>query len=456
MVLWALALLSRPATALTLMEALQLAEEQDPTVAGSHDSLRAAEARSAQAAAQLRPQLSVSATTGWNHRDYSTINTPVLPLSTPNQVSNYQNRSAQLTLNQPLWRHANVIAVEESHRASQQSQEELKAARQDMLVRLTQAWVDLMLATDDISAAQQKISAAHLFWQQATKATTIELTGPEKVEEAHAKYEAAVAERMSAVTEQDTALASLQQIVGDIDPFVPPALAPAYVLSPPTDSTLADWLERVDIGPLVEAARQARLAADEEIRKQRAGGGMTVDIVGTVGRNYQQQGNFPGQDGYDISQRSIGLQLALPLYAGGGFSAKVQEAVALRNKAERDHLAALRKAHATAQVAWSGWRSGCVRIAAAQQALRAASVSLQVAEGGRQQGLKFELDVLEARQNFQEAWRDLQKARYDTVMQRVKLKGVAGELSETDLLDLQQNMVPRPVTATGDETGAGR
>jgi outer membrane protein len=430
------------------MDAFELARHEDPALAGSRASLSAAEARHGQALAQLRPQLSASATGAWNHRDYETLNTPSsLPFTTPPEISSYPNGTAQLTLNQPLWRRSNFIAVTESLRASEQSQSELQAAVQDMAVRLTQAWFDLMLASDDIAAAEEKRAAGHLFWDQAQKAADIGLAGPEELEDAHAKYESAVAERMAAVTELDTARATLEEIIGTFEPFVPPELADGYVVPPPVAADLGGWLERVDTGPLVQAARDARLAADEEIRKQEAGHGLTVDIVGNITRNYQKQGNFPGQDGYDIRQRSIGLQASLPLYTGGALSAKVKEAVALRNKADQDLRAAARKARSTAEVAWSGWRSGCVRIEAARQSLHAARIALQVVESGSGKGLKFELDVVQARQNFAAAWRDLQKSRYDAVMSRLKLKAVAGELGEDDVRELHRNMTSRPPTA---------
>jgi outer membrane protein len=329
----------------------------------------------------------------------------------------------------------------------------VRAAAQDMMVRLLQGWFDLMLASDDVIAAEHKIAASRVFWDQAQKAAQIALIGPDKLEEAHSKLEAAVSERMDGVTEQDTARATLEQIIGTFDPFDPPSLPDDFVLPPPAAVELNDWLARVDTGPLVEAARQARLAADQEIRKQEAGRGLTVDLVGNITRSHQPEGNFPGQEGYDIKQKYVGIQVALPLYTGGGTSAKIREAVALRNKADQDLLSTSRKARATAQVTWSGWRSGCVKIQATQQAVHAAAVALQVATSGSNNGLKFDLDVLEARQNLLEAWRDLQKARYTTLMSWVKMKAVAGDLGEDDVRDLQRQMVARTAGPTTVGTG---
>jgi outer membrane protein len=436
-------LVSQHALALSLLDAFELAQQQDPTLAGSRASFQAAQARVSQSVAQLKPQLALSGTNEWNHRNYTTLNTPDSPFPTPPEITNFTSRTAQVTLDQPLWHPANHIAVVESRWASEQSQSEVRAAAQDMMVRLVQGWFDLMLASDDVIAAEHKIAASRVFWDQAQKAAQIALIGPDKLEEAHSKFESAVSERMDAVTEQDTARATLEQIIGIFDPFEPPSLPDDFVLPPPAAADLDVWLSRVDTGPLVQAARQARLAADQEIRKQEAGRGLTLDLIGNITRSHQPDGNFPGQEGYDIKQKYVGIQVALPLYTGGGTSAKIREAVALRNKADQDLLSTSRKARATAMVAWSGWRSGCVKIQATQQAVHAAAVALQVAASGSNKGLKFELDVLEARQNLLESWRDLQKARYAAVMSWLKMKAVAGELGEDDVRELQRQMVAR-------------
>jgi outer membrane protein len=446
-------LASRPAPALSLLEAFELAQQQDPTLAGSRSSFQASQARVSQSIAQLKPQLSISATNEWNHRNYTTLNPPNTPFPTPPQTTDFASRTAQLNLDQPLWRRANHIAVAESRRMSEQSQSELRAAAQDMMVRLLQGWFDFMLAADDVSASEQKIAASRLFWEQARRAAQIALIGPDKLEEAHSKFELAVAERMEGLTEEDTARGALEQIIGSFDPFEPPSLPDDFEFPAPGPGELDAWLSRIDAGPLVEAARQARLAADEEIRKQEAGHGLTVDLIGSITRNHQPQGNFPDQEGYDIKQNSIGVQVALPLYSGGGTSAKVREAVALRNKADQDLLSTSRKARSTALVSWSGWRSGCVRMKAAQQSVHAASVALQVASSGSTQGLKFDLDVMEARQSLLEAWRDLQKARYATIMSWVKLKAVAGDLGEDDLRELQRHMMARSTAPAGADKG---
>lgn len=437
--------LARHASAVSLMDVYRIAQHEDPTLAGSRDSLTAAEARLAQSGAKLRPQLALTASGAWNHRDYTTLDNGSSSLfSTPEEIDEYPNGSGELKLTQPIWNRANSVAAGESMRAAEQTQAEYRAARQDLLVRLMQAWFDSMLAADDLGAARQKVAAARLFWEQAKRGAALELIGPEKLADAQARFESAVAGRMAALEEEDTAQATLEEITGPVPAFTPPVLADSYVLPPPSGADLQTWITRAEAGPLVEGARQALLAADEEVRKQEAGRGLTVDVFASLSRDYQKQGNFPGQQGYDIKQRAVGVEFALPLYTGGETSAKIKEALALRDKANEDLLAASRKARATAVVAWSGWRSGIVRIEAAREQLHAAEIELQVVRRGSQEGIDFALDVLKAREELYKARRDLQKARYEAIMSRLKLKALAGDLGEEDVRELDARMKPRP------------
>jgi len=127
------------------------------------------------------------------------------------------------------------------------------------------------------------------------------------------------------------------------------------------------------------AALRAVDAARDEARKQRAGHQPTIDVVASYGRNAQAVGGFPGQNGYDIWQGSIGLQLNVPIYAGGGQDAKVREALAMQEKAAQALELAKRNARAMVKQAWFGWRANSSRQIAAQQAAKFSALTLKTA-----------------------------------------------------------------------------
>jgi outer membrane protein len=155
-------------------------------------------------------------------------------------------------------------------------------------------------------------------------------------------------------------------------------------------------------------------------------------MVGSYGRNSQQVGNFPGQGGYDIRQGTIGLQLNVPLFSGGAQNARVDEAVAVREKARQDLVSAQRASRLAAQQAWFSWQAASARRAAALQAARAALLALTTASSGIAAGVKTELDQLQAQQLAEGARRDLSKAHYDLAVSYVRLKAACGELDEAD------------------------
>jgi outer membrane protein len=200
-------------------------------------------------------------------------------------------------------------------------------------------------------------------------------------------------------------------------------------------AALEIWLDSVEKGnPALRAAREAFEAAGHEVDKQRAGHLPTLDLVATYGKNSQATGGFPGQAGYDIKQNAIGLQLNVPIFSGGTQSAKVDEAVAMKEKTRQDMEAARRVARFAAQQAWLGWQGAAARAQAGMQGVRAALAALQVARRGLESGLKTDLDVLQAEQQLAAARRDLRKARYEQIVTQLKLKAAAGSATLQDVV----------------------
>jgi outer membrane protein len=180
-------------------------------------------------------------------------------------------------------------------------------------------------------------------------------------------------------------------------------------------------------------------AANEEIRKQRAGHEPTLDLVASYGNSAQGAGIVGGgQLGFDTRLSTVGLQLNMPLYAGGGQSAKVREAYALRDKATQELEAARRSARLNTKQSWFTWRASQVRETSAKQAVQSARLALNGAQSARERGVKADADVLQAQQQYATAQRDWRKARYDAIISQLKLKAACGQLSGDDLAVLDK------------------
>lgn len=432
---------------MTFSQAIHIARQGDPTYLTAHANLMAAGGRVDQAFGPLMPQLSASINTNRNHRDYETMNNLLSPTN-----DGYNGRGAQLNVTVPLFRRTNWIALEQAHTAVAQMRRQLAAADQDLLVRLGQAWFDLMTARDALLVAEGQSAAMRNQWEQYAHAEKIGLAGATVAEEARFKYDQAVAEQLAAESEQQVKLAALEQIVG-VQPGLQPLFlsdryAPDMQRAMLQRRTLAQWLEGAELdSPMILAARRGFDAANDEIRKQQAGHDPTIDLVGSFGSNGQHAGSFPGQDGYRIRNRALGLQINIPLSSGGAQSGKVTEAVGLREKARQELELARRNVRSSAKQAWFGWQAGEARRAASLQAIRFGRLGLDATREGERSELKSALDVLQARQQLLSGLRDLQRAHYEMITSQFKLLASAGRLRAEDLTALDPFLTGKPAEA---------
>jgi outer membrane protein len=425
----------------SLGQALAMARQNDPIYLATRAKLNAALARRSQARSYLLPQLAIKGSANRVDRNYETLDTV---FDRPDEITKYDGYSAQLTLTQSLYRRASILGIGQANAELRRAEEEALAAEQDLLLRLAQAWLDGMSTEDLQTHAESRSAAARRQWDQLEKATSIDLASTPELAEARAKFELAAAERIAVASEREAKLSELEQIVGPLPAVKFPTLSHMYVPPVLAGRTLEDWLEIADSdNPSINAARAALIAANSEVRRQRAGHEPTLDLVSSYSLNNQGEGNFPGQAGYNILQKSIGVEFNMPIYQGGLQSAKVREALAARSQAEQELQGAMRTARSVARNAWFAWQAGNARQLAGVQSVRAATLALRAATVGVSEQLKFDLDVLEAREQLLDAWSQAQKARYETIIEWLKLKAVTGVLRDDDLLEIETHWTPR-------------
>lgn len=421
-----------PSAALTLGEAVERALQNDPVYLGAQANLWVSQARSRQALSALMPQLTASANTTFNRRDYSQHSLFGMPA---NVRDAYNSNSAQLNLTQPLWRRNSFIAMRQADMVMAQSDQQLRASGQDLLVRLAQTWLDIMQARDAVSLAKSQLQLARLQYTQAFRASDKGVVSVVEAELANGRYELAVAGLSSAEAEQSIRFAALEQIIGAAEMSVMPVLPEDAAMPDWHASSLEHWMEAAEeYSPSILAARHALDAAIEEVRRQSAGHDPTLDVVASYGRAAQGAGISGGQAGFDSKTGSVGLQLSVPLFAGGGQSARVREASALKEKAVQDFELATRNVRSAVKQAWFTWLSGDARRLAARQNVISTSFALKGVEQERMRGVKAGLDVLQASAQYESAMRDCHKAQYDSFMSYFKLLAAAGQLTAEELV----------------------
>lgn len=175
--------------ALSLSDAVALARSGDPIFLGAQANLAVAQERANQAFANVLPQVNASGSVNANHRVYTTRTTPSTTYD-----DKFASNSAQINLTQPLWRSANRAAITQSDAALAQAEYQLVAADQDLLVRLAQAWFDVLMARDHLTFTRDHVNTAQQELDQTARAAALGISGQPLREEARMKYDQAMAE----------------------------------------------------------------------------------------------------------------------------------------------------------------------------------------------------------------------------------------------------------------------
>jgi outer membrane protein len=203
---------------------------------------------------------------------------------------------------------------------------------------------------------------------------------------------------------------------------------------------MEEWASAAESQAFPVRAQEAALeVAVREIERIRAGHLPTLNLVGNYSQTSQSinptaTANVP----YDATNRNIGLQLAIPLYAGGNIDSQVRQAIASREKAQQDLEFSRRSAALAARQAYLGVSNGIAQVRALEAALRSSESALESNKLGYEVGVRINIDVLNAQQQVYSTMRDLSKARYDAIMNGLKLKAAAGSLADTDIEEINR------------------
>ena len=346
--------------------------------------------------------------------------------------SNYDQRTHALTLTQPLFRWSNWETFEQGKLLAAQAETVLAQAATDLTVRVGQAYFDVLAAQDNISFIEAQKNAISEQLEQAKRNFEVGTATITDQQEAQARYDLAVAQEIAARADLDNKRNALRVIVGKSVGALRPLTAKVTLSAP----------QPIDAGAWVSSAEQQSYAvqisqlnqsiAARETKKAMAGHAPTLDLTASRNKNYQSFNSSTGSSS-DTHSNVIGVQLTVPLFAGGATQSKVRETVALEDKARQDLEAARRNAAQAALQSFSGVQSGLAQVRALEAAERSSLLALSSNKLGYEVGVRINIDVLNAQQQVFQTQRDLSKARYDTLMNGLKLKAANATLSEKDV-----------------------
>ncbi len=422
------AVLAAPVQAQNLSELLESARGYDAAWQSARAQLDASTSRAEQARAGLLPSAGLSAGLARANNDVHT--------SAPVQLPNASQTTQTLGVNasQPLYRPANRIALAQGLRGIDLAQAQLDAATQDLLVRVSRGYFEVLAAQDTlgfVQAQKQAVAEQLAFAKRNFEVGTSTITDSR---EAQARFDLITAQEIAAVNDLRVKRLALDQLAGQTG-TAPLPLAQPLVLPTVAPDNVAAWVLRSqDSQPQVRQAQIALDVAELETRKAETGHLPTVDLQ--AGYNIQRTPNgsqlLPG-----ISSRahsaSVGVALYLPLFAGFAVQNRVRETLALEAKARAD-LENLRRAVAqNTRAAFFGVQSGLGQVRALEAAEASSLSALEANRLGYQVGVRINIDVLNAQSQLFQTRRDLAQARYNVLLGTLQLRQSAGILLEGDV-----------------------
>jgi outer membrane protein len=414
------------ANATDLLEAYRLAKNNDAAFA--RYSLEGIQQRIPQARAALLPSVTASGSKGSTQA--VTAFTDVPPVD-----RGMRSWAWSLQLRQPLIRLSSVYAYEQSKYIVEQAEAEYESAEQDLILRVAEAYFGVSVAQQVIDASNAEVQALEEQLGQVTRGFKLGTHTLIDVDDTKARLGLARSRQIAAKNDLESKRAELEKITGqritELNLLKIKAVLPA---PQPRDSQT--WIDRARLeNPKVRAQKAGVAVAEQNIKKSRSEYAPTLDLVASRNGNYASNSlTTPNEFATRANSTQIGIQLNIPIYSGGETNARVAEAIANNNKAQADLEMASRQAATDAQQAYSGVMNGLAQIEALNLAEDSGRNSVNGTRLGYKLGLRINLDVLNAELQLYTAQRDLAKARYDTLLQGLKLKAATGILTPDDLL----------------------
>ncbi|OZA56610.1 MAG: channel protein TolC [Acidovorax sp. 17-64-282] len=426
-----------PAWSLDLHQAYEAAYENDATIRAARAGAQASREKLPQARAQQLPNVSLNASR--NRNDLTSKTQNMLGQQTTNE-NQYYSGSQSLSVRQPLYRPYLSALVRQAQAQVEDADAALERDEQTLVTRVGEAYFDALLAQDQVLLIEA---------QKATYATQLDAarkgleagTGTRTdIDEAQARLDLTLAQELEALQNVEFTRRRLESLMGrpadvlaslDVQRFNPTAPIPGLVDA---------WVERAEqASPELQSLRAQLDAAGMEVEKAQAGHKPTLDAVAQWSRSSSDTVTSVNQR-YD--NKSIGLQLTVPLYAGGYVSSTVRQAVAAQERAREALEAARRDLGVRVHREFRGMTEGVLRVKALEQAVRSAEQAVLSNQKSFQAGSRTTVDVLNAQQQKTTAQRDLAQARYLYLVSRLRLQALAGDDRQASVAQANSALVP--------------
>ena len=408
-----------------LVSIYSLAERNDPTYQQEISIHRVVIESKPQALSKSLPSINLSGNTKRNAQD---ITTSGASIGSDGEID-FNSHGYSLSITQPLFRRDSFIALEQADSQIKESGVKLAKAQQDLIINVSENYFNVLTSLDNLEFAKIEVKSLSRQLEQANQRFEVGLSAITDVQEAQAGYDLAIAQEIQAINTVDNAKEEVRELTGEyIDKF--DSLGENIILVKPSPEEIDSWTQlAIEQNLDISAANYALEAARKEIKKQSAGHLPTVDIVASHG--YDSTGGRFGNTRTDRS--AIGLELNIPIYSGGIVSSKTREAHESYNQSMHYLEKARRTAQRSTREAYLGVISGISQVNALKQAVVSSETALLATEAGFEVGTRTAVDVVASQRTTSKARRDYSNAKYEYILNTLKLKQAAGTLSPDDL-----------------------
>ena len=352
----------------------------------------------------------------------------------------YDTQSATLSANKPLYRPANQITFNQSRRQIEVVEQQLLAAEQDLIVKVSTAYFDVLASQDSLTfvlaqkaAVSEQLASAKRNFEVGTATIT-------DTREAQARFDLVIAQEIAGRNDLQVKKLALDQLVGKTN-TVPLAVRLPLTLPPVQPDDVAPWVQKSEEQhPGIQQSRLALDVAQLETSKAQAASKPTLDLNGNVNMTLNGE-SASSTSSFRTTTASVGLSFTMPLFSGYAIENRLKETLALEDKARTDLDAIKRTVAQGSRAAFYGLLSGQGQVKALEAAEASSQSALDANKLGYQVGVRINIDVLNSQSQLFDTKAKLAKARYDVLVGGLKLRQASGVLKADDLKPINALLV---------------
>lgn len=411
----------------SLIEAYKLARQSDPKFKSAQFESKASGTAVDQARAGFLPSAKFEVDNIETRQRILSSNNPIFGAG----VTNFPTYSQTLSVSQPIFRKDVIERFVQAKAVVRQAELSVLAAEQELQLRTTAAYLSVLAAADGLALASAERQAVGKALDLARERLRMGLGTITNQHDAMARHAVTQAREIEAQNKLRDARQGLREITGKLIENVQ-SLRGEFPLETPEPAVIERWIDAaLEQNLSLRARREAVEVARQEVERQRAGHFPSLNLL--LSHNRRDAGSTLFGGGSNVETTDLTLRLNVPLFEGGLTSAATQEAAFRFQKSQEDLEVERRAVERATRVAFEGTLSGVSLVRAIKQSVVSQESALEAKEQGYKSGLFTLLPVLDAQRDLSLAKRDYAQARYDYLLNRLKLKQAAGTLSETDL-----------------------